>query len=82
MAVDGTPDENYLVDLATIQPDRAASIDVRKADEVENNLENFENMAFMRMFFAGDMVQLSSIDQVKKAVADGTGDPLLSDALR
>lgn len=72
--VDGAPADRYLVDLKTIQGGQMAKIDVRMAKEVENNLEHFENMAFLRMLCIGGSVRLSSIDQVKKDVSEGPED--------
>lgn len=71
--VDGAPADSYLVDLKTIQR-LGQDIDVLEAHKVENNLEKFENMAFMRMRCIAGSVQLSSIDQVKKIESDGPED--------
>ena len=76
--VDGAPDNNYLVDLATIQPDRMASIDVRWAKEVENNLEHFAEKTFMRMLCIERSVQLRSIDKVYQMEGDGPEDDKFS----
>lgn len=69
--VDGAPADSYLVDLKTILGGQMAKIDVRRTEEVENNLEHFENMAFLHMLCIGGSVRLSSIDQVKKIEIDG-----------
>lgn len=71
--VDGAPADSYLVDLKTTQR-MGQGFDVLEADEVENNLEKFENMAFMRMHYDVEHILLSSIDQVMKIESDGPED--------
>ena len=69
--VDGAPADSYLVDLKTIKAGREARIDVRRTEEVEDNLEKFVDESFMRMLRIGGSVQLISIDHVKKIEIDG-----------
>ena len=73
--LDGAPADSYLVDLATIEPDRMASIDVRWTEEVENNLENFAEKCFLDLVFQQKQVFATGVSQVLKAVADGEDYP-------
>ena len=72
---DGAPADNYLVDLKTIEPDRMASIDVRRTEEVENNLEKFAEKCFLDLVFQQNQVFATGVSQVLKAVADGGSYP-------
>lgn len=73
--IDGAPADSYLVDLKTILGGQMAKFDVRRADEVENNLEKFAEKCFLDLVFQQKQVFATGVSQVLKAVADGGSYP-------